>query len=83
MVVEKDEAISVEAALRVVTRNAAFNGFEEDIKGSIELGKLADLAILERNPLQVAPGEIGSIRVDGTIAGGRVVFQRQGAEVMA
>ena len=60
--------------MRVVTRNAAFNGFEENIKGSIEPGKLADLAILERNPLQVPAEEIGSIRVDGTLAGGRVVF---------
>jgi len=83
LVVEKDEAITVEAAMRVVTRNAAFNGFEENIKGSIESGKLADLAILERNPLRVPAEEIGSIRVDGTIAGGRVVFQRQGAEVIA
>jgi predicted amidohydrolase YtcJ len=83
LVVEKDEAITVEAAMRVVTRNAAFNGLEEDIKGSIEPGKLADLAILERNPLQVPADQIESIRVDGTIAGGRVVFQRRGAEVTA
>jgi predicted amidohydrolase YtcJ len=83
LVVEQDEAITVEAAMRVVTRNAAFNGFEENIKGSIEPGKLADLAILERNPLQVPAEEIGSIRVDGTLAGGRVVFQRRGAEVTA
>jgi len=82
-VVEPDEAISVDAALRMITRNAAHSGFEERDKGSIEPGKLADFALLARNPYEVAPHEIASIPVDATIIGGRTVFQRRGVEVTA
>ncbi len=76
-----DEALTPAQALRMSTRNAAYNGFDEQRKGSIEVGKLADLAVLAANPYLVAPAEIGSIDVDATIIDGRVVYQRRGAEV--
>jgi predicted amidohydrolase YtcJ len=80
-VVEPQEAIDVVTALRMMTIDAAWSGFEEHEKGSIELGKLADFAILERNPLATPFEDIGSIEVDATVINGKIVFQRSGAEL--
>ncbi len=70
------QAIGVEEALRAITINAARQGFEEDRKGSIEPGKLADLVILDANPLTVDPDTLGEITVVATFVGGRTVFSR-------
>ncbi len=77
-VVEAQEAITPLQALRMCTIEAAWAGFDEREKGSIELGKLADFAVLEHNPLETANDRIGSIEVDATISGGKIVFQRAG-----
>ncbi|MBN1245319.1 amidohydrolase [Candidatus Bathyarchaeota archaeon] len=68
-----EECVTVEDALRLYTIDAAYAIFEENIKGSIEKGKLADLTILSRDPWMVEPKEIGDIKVEMTIVGGRVV----------
>jgi len=68
-----DERVTVAEALRLYTIDAAYALFEEKIKGSIEKGKLADLTILSRDPWMVEPKEIGDIKVEMTIVGGRVV----------
>ena len=75
-----DQAISVDQAIRMFTINAAYNAFEETIKGSIEPGKLADFAILAENPHHVSPEKIKDIPVDMTIVDGRVAFLRDGAD---
>ena len=61
--------------LRAITIDAAFQHFEEDLKGSLEPGKLADLVVLERSPLAVSAEEIAGIPVLETIVGGESVWR--------
>jgi len=69
-----EESISIEEALKTYTINGAYAAFEEDIKGSIEVGKLADFVILDRNPLELPKDEIMEINVLETIIRGKTVF---------
>lgn len=71
----ENQKISVMDAIRAVTMNGAYQYFEEDIKGSLEKGKYADLVILDMNPLKVKTSQIKNIRVLQTIKQGKVVFQ--------
>ena len=75
-VLGKDEAIPVMDALRGVTSEAAWQNFEEQDRGSIEPGKLADFVIVDRNPLTVPPMELRDLKVVKTIIGGEPVFAR-------
>ena len=67
--------LTPEEALRAVTIDAAWQTFEENIKGSIEVGKLADFTILDQNPLKVAPEQIRNIKVREVIIGGKQVYR--------
>jgi predicted amidohydrolase YtcJ len=69
------ERISRLEALRMVTINAAYIGFEETKKGSIEVGKLADLAILTADVLTVPEDQIVNIKSYMTIVDGKVVYE--------
>lgn len=69
-----DGRISASEALRAYTRDAAAANFEDDIKGSISAGKLADLVLLDNDPRTVGPVSIKDIRTIMTILGGRVVW---------
>ena len=64
-------------ALQASTINAAYQYFEEDRKGSLEVGKLADLVILDRNPLNVPVADIKDLRVVETIKEGDTVWTRE------
>ena len=75
VVVGPAQRIPVQAALAAVTINAARQYFEEDRKGSITVGKLADLVILDRNPLTVDPIAIKDIRVQATYKAGKAIWQ--------
>lgn len=77
-VIGPDQRIPPLQALKAITINAAWQYFEEDIKGSIEPGKLADFVILSDNPLSVGhldPMKIMEIKVLETIVGGKTVFK--------
>jgi predicted amidohydrolase YtcJ len=71
-----EQAIEVEAALRGYTIDAAFVAGEESAKGSLEVGKLADLAVLSEDPTAVPTERIRHLTVDATVVGGEVVWQR-------
>ena len=71
-----EQKIAVEEALRAYTATAAFAGFEEKEKGTLARGKLADFVVLSRDPLSIPVRELDGVRVDRTVAGGRVIFSR-------
>jgi len=73
---QPEEAISPLRALAMYTVNAAYASFEEDMKGSITPGKLADMVVLGDDPARVPPEQIKDIKVDMTIIGGEVVWER-------
>ncbi|MDX1409769.1 MAG: amidohydrolase family protein, partial [Saprospiraceae bacterium] len=61
-------------ALYAYTIDAAYASFEEQIKGSLETGKLADLVLLDRDLRVVTPGQLRDVRVVRTMVGGRWVY---------
>ncbi len=71
-----EQCITMEEALKTYTINAAFGAFEDDVKGSIEVGKLADFVILNRNPLEIDKDHIKGIQVLETIIRGKSVFKK-------
>lgn len=72
-----DEALTVMEALRGYTWGGAYLTFEEEKKGTIEAGKLADLIVLDRDILAVDPEEIMDIEVEQTYLGGKLVYERR------
>ena len=62
---------------RSYTGNAAYSSYEEDIKGTITVGKLADFAVMEEDPFTVDPLHIKDIRVMQTWLGGEKVYEAE------
>ena len=71
------ERISIEDAIRAYTYNTAYANFEETIKGSIEVGKLADLTVLTKNLLRIPPRELLTTEVVYTIVNGKIVYEKK------
>ena len=71
----KDECISVIQALKGVTINAAYQYFEENEKGSIKKGKIADLVVLDKDPLKTEIDKIKNIKVLETIKSGKTLYK--------
>jgi len=69
------QKITVEEAIRVGTINGAYASYEEDVKGSLEAGKVADLVVLGRDPMKEEPSTLVTIPVERTMAGGRWTFE--------
>jgi predicted amidohydrolase YtcJ len=63
-------------AIRCYTLHGAFAELSEDVKGSIEVGKLADLTLLGGPILELSPDELVDVPTDMTVIGGRVVHER-------
>jgi len=70
-----DQRATVADAVAGYTSTAAFLNMEENLKGTLEVGKLADLVVLDADPFQIAPAGLTEIRVVATVVGGRVEFE--------
>ena len=70
------EAVSIKDAVTMYTRSGAFLTREEKIKGTLEVGKLADMIVLPEDLLTVSPDKILNMKVDMTIVGGKVLYER-------
>ena len=71
-----DQRLSRLEALQTYTINAAFAAFEEDIKGSLSVGKLADITVLSKDVMTISEDEIPSTEVVYTIVGGKVMYSQ-------
>ncbi|MDM8003308.1 MAG: amidohydrolase family protein, partial [Bacteroidota bacterium] len=71
-----EQKITVEEALKAYTINGAYASFEEDIKGTLEPGKLADFVVLDRDITAIDPAEIWDMKVQQTWVGGKKVLDR-------
>lgn len=69
------QRVTVEEAIRVGTVHGARASFEENLKGTLSPGKLADLVVLAEDPLRVEPSRLISVRVERTMAGGRWTYE--------
>jgi hypothetical protein len=70
-----EERLTVEEAFAMHTTTAAYAGFAEDYKGTLEVGKLADIAVLAEDPFEIPGERIKDIKVEMTIVGGEVKYQ--------
>lgn len=71
-----EEAVSREQAIRLYTQQAAYLGWDEKKKGSLEPGKFADMIVLDRDPMTVPLKDMMETQVDMTIVSGRIVYER-------
>jgi hypothetical protein len=63
--------------MKALTVNAAYQYFEEESKGTLEAGKLADLMILDRDPLETPPMELKDVQTLATIKEGFLLWQKK------
>src|SRR3954469_526912 len=68
------QKVTVDQALTIATINGAHASYEENIKGSITAGKLADFVVLEKDPHNADPAQIINIKLNRTVVGGKTVF---------
>ncbi len=73
-----EQKVTVEDALRAYTVNGAFASFDDDIKGSLERGKLADLVLIDRDLMRIPPERLRDASVILTVVGGRIVHDATG-----
>ncbi|MFF2796577.1 amidohydrolase [Lysinibacillus xylanilyticus] len=80
MDIGSSQCISVMEAIKLYTWNGAYASFEEDIKGSIEVGKLADLVVLNDSILKVSPDQIKDLKVEKTMIDGEIIYSKESKE---
>ncbi len=71
-----EQKISIEDAIKCYTINSSYASFEENIKGSIEVGKLADLIVLSDDILTIDPVKIKDAQVEMTVFNGKIIYQK-------
>ncbi|MEJ0034916.1 MAG: amidohydrolase [Gammaproteobacteria bacterium] len=76
-----EEAVSREDAIRMYTANGPYLSWEENIKGTLEPGKLADFVVIDRDPLTVPEKELMTMNFDQTWLGGKLVYERKPGEL--
>jgi predicted amidohydrolase YtcJ len=69
------EGITPLEAIKAYTVDGAYAAWEEDVKGNIEPGKLADLVVLDRDPLSIPPDDLKNVKTAMTVVGGRIVYR--------
>jgi len=74
-VIAPEERLTILEALRLYTLNGAYVGFEENQKGSLEVGKLADLIVVDRDVLSVPSDQLKDVKVLETFVGGKLIYQ--------
>jgi predicted amidohydrolase YtcJ len=74
-VLGEEQKISTYEALKAITINAAYQHFEDDIKGTIEVGKLADLVVLSENPLSMQTQDLLNLSIIATYSHGQKIYQ--------
>ena len=72
------ERMDLETALRAYTVNNAWAAGEEDRKGTLAAGRLADFVVLDRDPFMVPPAQLKDLKVMMTVVGGKVVYEENG-----
>ncbi len=72
-----EQKLTVEEAVQCYTINSAYAAFEENIKGSLERGKLADMVVLDKNIFEIKPEEIQNTNVVMTILGGKIIYEKK------
>jgi hypothetical protein len=75
-VIAPEERLSISQALELFTRNPAYIGFEESKKGSLEVGKLADFIVVDRDVLAIPSAQLKEVQVLQTWVGGELIYQR-------
>jgi predicted amidohydrolase YtcJ len=75
-----DEAVSVHQAIRMHTYNTAYMNHDDQKKGSLEVGKFADMIVIDRDPMTVPHEELLTMQIDMTFVGGKPVYAREGVQ---
>jgi len=76
VVIGANQCIDAEDAIKAYTYGGAYATFEENKKGTLQPGRLADLVVLNADPTTINPDNIRKIKVNTTIVGGKIVYQR-------
>jgi predicted amidohydrolase YtcJ len=71
----EDKGLSRREVVRAITLNSSYELHQDEATGSLEVGKLADLIVLDRNLFDIPAAEIADIKVLQTVVGGRVVYE--------
>ena len=80
-ILTETERVPAREAMSMMTVNAAYGAFEENVKGSLEIGKLGDLVVLQHDPFREATHELGRIESAATVMGGQVMYQTNDVSV--